>query len=197
MGGSQGASGINRLVIGALPQLAAELPELQFIHLTGSRDFEEVRAAYARVNRPAVVHTFLGPVEQALGAASVAVSRAGASSLAELAAVRLPAILVPYPTAADNHQFHNARAFVETGAARLLDQRYASPWALAALINELVRNSATAEAMKVFLARWHRPDAAERIAGDLLSRLQSHPAGQPAAVARPPRARRELLKAKS
>ena len=62
-------------------------------------------------------------MDLALGAANVAISRAGASSLAEIAAMRLPSLLIPFPAAADNHQFHNARAFETTGAARLLEQQ--------------------------------------------------------------------------
>ena len=108
MGGSQGAGKINELIMGVLPQLRQAMPQLQFIHLTGSADLEKVRAAYAAAGCPAVVRAFLGEMAAALAAADAAVSRAGASSLAELAACQLPAILIPYPTAADNHQFHNA-----------------------------------------------------------------------------------------
>ena len=66
---------------------------------------------------------FLTEMDLALGAATLAVNRAGASSLAELAAMRVPAILIPYPYATDDHQFHNARALVRNGAARLITQR--------------------------------------------------------------------------
>ena len=84
----------------------------------------------------------------ALGAASVAVSRAGASSLAELAAMRLPAILVPFPNATDDHQWHNAAAFREAGAARLLAQKDATSEVLAGLVLELVRNQSVRASMR-------------------------------------------------
>src|SRR5262249_47238080 len=126
MGGSQGASGINELVTQALASLRQAAPELQYLHLTGPSDLEKVQAAYAAQKCPALVRPFLTEMELALGAATLAVSRAGGSSLAELAAMRLPAILVPYPFAADNHQYYNARALSDAGAALLLAQNTAT-----------------------------------------------------------------------
>jgi UDP-N-acetylglucosamine--N-acetylmuramyl-(pentapeptide) pyrophosphoryl-undecaprenol N-acetylglucosamine transferase len=99
MGGSQGASGINELVLRSLPLLASRAPEWQWFHLTGPGDVERVRQTYSALKLRAVVHPFFAGMEVALGAATVAVSRAGASSLAELAAMRVPAVLVPYPAA--------------------------------------------------------------------------------------------------
>jgi UDP-N-acetylglucosamine--N-acetylmuramyl-(pentapeptide) pyrophosphoryl-undecaprenol N-acetylglucosamine transferase len=110
-------------------------------------------------------------MELALGAATLAVSRAGASSLAELAAMRVPAVLVPYPAATDNHQFYNARAFEETGAARLLEQNGATPETFGRLILELVGNTAARERMQAALAKWHTPRAAEQIAELILSAI--------------------------
>ena len=77
--------------------------------------------------------------------------------------MRLPAILVPYPDAADNHQFFNAQAWVETGAARMLDQQDAMPEVLLRLVGELVRDHALRESIRTALAQWHQPDAAEQI----------------------------------
>ena len=132
MGGSQGASGINDMILSALPLLGAER-DWQWLHLTGANDFEKVKAAYAARGFKAVVKPFLAEMDLALGAATVAVSRAGASSLAEIAAMRLPSLLVPFPAAADNHQFFNAQAFEATGAARLLEQKNATPEKVAAI----------------------------------------------------------------
>ena len=108
-------------------------------------------------------------MDLALGAATVAVSRAGASSLAEIAAMRLPSLLIPFPAAADNHQFHNARAFETTGAARLLEQKDATPERVAAILRELVENETARASMQTALARWHAPRAAEQIAENILS----------------------------
>ena len=110
MGGSQGASGINALVTKCLLELGPQARQWQWFHLAGPGEVEAVRRAYVEAEADAVVHSFFAAMELALGAASVAVSRAGASSLAELAAQRVPAVLVPFPMATDNHQWHNARA---------------------------------------------------------------------------------------
>jgi UDP-N-acetylglucosamine--N-acetylmuramyl-(pentapeptide) pyrophosphoryl-undecaprenol N-acetylglucosamine transferase len=171
MGGSQGASGINTIVIRALPVFAKLAPELQWFHLSGPGDAEKLRQAYAASKLRAVVHPFFTSMELALGAATVAVSRAGASSLAELAAMRVPAVLVPYPAAMDNHQFHNARSFVETGAAYLLEEKNATPESLANLILDLVNNAAAREKIRNALAQWHAPQAAEQIAEAMLQTL--------------------------
>jgi UDP-N-acetylglucosamine--N-acetylmuramyl-(pentapeptide) pyrophosphoryl-undecaprenol N-acetylglucosamine transferase len=187
MGGSQGASGINEMILTALPFLqergrlvresgsrdehADKLSVLQFLHLTGANDFEKVKAAYAAREIEAVVQPFHAEMDLALGAATVAVSRAGASSLAEIAAMRLPSLLVPFPAAADNHQYRNARAFEATGAARLLEQKNATPEGVAAILRELVENEASRASMQAALATWHAPRAAEQIASHILKTI--------------------------
>ena len=181
MGGSQGASGINSLVTGALESLSAgrarrsaragevsPANDLQFFHLSGPSDVEKVRRAYAEKNLRAVVHGFFGEMDTALGAATVAVSRSGASSLAEIAAMRVPSILVPFPAATDNHQFFNAQAFQETGAAHLLEQKNSTPETFTDLILDLVTNAIAREKMQSALAKWHAPQAAEQIAETML-----------------------------
>lgn len=173
MGGSQGALGVNNLALAALPILQTALPALQFFHCAGSLDADRVRAAYEKAGARAVVHPFFTQMELALAAASVAVSRAGASSLAELAAMRLPAVLVPYPIAADNHQFYNARAFVETGAALMLEQKDGTGEQLAAMVLTLSEEPARHRAMGEAVARWNTPAAAARIAGHILATAES------------------------
>jgi UDP-N-acetylglucosamine--N-acetylmuramyl-(pentapeptide) pyrophosphoryl-undecaprenol N-acetylglucosamine transferase len=168
MGGSQGARAINELVLATLPQLRAAVPRLQFIHLTGNAGVESARQAYAAQNLRAIVQPFLADMGTALAAADVAVSRAGASSLAELAARQLPAVLIPYPTAADDHQFHNARAFVQSGAARSLPQLTATPEQLARDIIDLLRDPLQRAAMQRALVQWHKPGAAAAIAESIL-----------------------------
>lgn len=175
MGGSQGAGGINRMALECLPDWARQFPTLQYIHLTGARDFEQVRDFYATRKLRAVVRPFLTEAEFALGAATVAVSRAGASSLAELAAMRVPAVLVPYPHAVDDHQHANARWFVRLGAAALSPESAGGP-ALGAAVAKLLADPAERAAMQSALARWSFPDAAEKIAAAIVSWL---PAGLP------------------
>jgi UDP-N-acetylglucosamine--N-acetylmuramyl-(pentapeptide) pyrophosphoryl-undecaprenol N-acetylglucosamine transferase len=169
MGGSQGASKINALVLEVLPQLREAVPDLQFMHLTGNGDFEKVRGSYAARNVPAVVHAFFDDMGTALAAADVALSRAGASSLGELAARRIPAVLIPYPAAADNHQYFNARAFVQGGAARMLQQDTATGGQLAGEILDLMRDTLKRSAMQRALSAWDTPGAAAEIAERILN----------------------------
>jgi UDP-N-acetylglucosamine--N-acetylmuramyl-(pentapeptide) pyrophosphoryl-undecaprenol N-acetylglucosamine transferase len=169
MGGSQGASGINEMILAALPSLADRKSTWQWLHLTGTAQFEKVKHAYAEGGLKAVVQPFLAEMDQAMGAATIAVSRSGASSLAEIAALRLPSLLIPFPAAADNHQLHNARAFETTGAARLIEQKNAAPEGIAAILRELAENEAARASMQAALARWHAPRAAEEIAETILN----------------------------
>ena len=178
MGGSQGAQGINELIMRSLPLLAEQGPDWQWLHLAGSAGVEKLKQAYAAQNLVAAVHPFLLDMELVMGAATAAISRAGASSLAELAAMRLPAVLVPFPAATDNHQFHNGHAFEETGAAILLDQQTARPEELVRSFGELMRKETKRQKMQEALAKWHAPQAAEQIAQALLESvgMGAHPA---------------------
>ena len=171
MGGSQGASGINGMILSALPTLGERAKNWQWLHITGMNDSEKVKSAYDARGLSAVVKPFLTEMDLALGAATVAVSRAGASSLAEIAAMRLPSLLIPYPAAANNHQFHNARAFEKTGAVRLLEQKAATPETVAGLLRELVEDAAARSKIQAALAQWHAPRSAEQIADRILSAL--------------------------
>ncbi len=154
-----------------LQQNANKLSALQFLHLTGANDFEKVKAAYAARGVTAIVKPFLAEMDLALGAATACVSRSGASSLAEIAAMRLPSLLVPYPTAADNHQFINAVAFEKTGAARLLEQRNSTPEKVAAIVRELIGDETARAKIQSALAQWHAPKAAEQIAEIILAAI--------------------------
>jgi UDP-N-acetylglucosamine--N-acetylmuramyl-(pentapeptide) pyrophosphoryl-undecaprenol N-acetylglucosamine transferase len=173
VGGSQGARGLNEMILSALPLLAGR--DWQWLHLAGANGFEKVGAAYAARGIKAIVKPFLAEMDLALGAATVAVSRAGASSLAEIAAMRLPALLVPYPAAADNHQFFNASAFEKSGAAKLLEQKNSTPEKVAAILVELVENEIARSKMQSALAQWHAPRAAEQIAEIMLAAIARQP----------------------
>jgi UDP-N-acetylglucosamine--N-acetylmuramyl-(pentapeptide) pyrophosphoryl-undecaprenol N-acetylglucosamine transferase len=182
MGGSQGAAGINELVLNSLPLLAKHAPDLQYFHLSGPAEFETVKAVYRRLNLPAVVHPFFQAMELALGAATLAISRAGASSLAELAAMGVPAILIPYPHAVDNHQLLNARAFARTEAAFLLEQRGATTESLTRAVLSLANSASRREDMRRALAQWHAPRAANQIAQHILETVSS---SRPAVISSP------------
>jgi UDP-N-acetylglucosamine--N-acetylmuramyl-(pentapeptide) pyrophosphoryl-undecaprenol N-acetylglucosamine transferase len=103
-------------------------------------------------------------MDQLLAASTVVVSRSGASSLSELAARRLPSVLIPYPTAADDHQRANAAVFVDAGAARSLDQVSAGGADLTAQLCELLESESRRSEMAAALARLDRPQAASEIA---------------------------------
>jgi UDP-N-acetylglucosamine--N-acetylmuramyl-(pentapeptide) pyrophosphoryl-undecaprenol N-acetylglucosamine transferase len=189
VGGSQGARGLNELVMFALPLLAKK--PWQWLHLTGPADFERVKKFYATQKINGVVMPFLTEMDLALGAATACISRSGASSLAEIAAVRLPSALVPLPTSADNHQMTNALAFGETGAAQLLEQDSSSE-KVAALVVELVGDENLRAKMQAALAPWHAPNAAAVIAENILQSCKlQHPSSReipspnPQADARP------------
>ena len=163
MGGSQGAQSINQALVGALPRLAKALPELQFIHLPGTGSVEPVRQAYDALGLSAVVRPFLTEMEYALGAADLALSRSGASSLAEFSAMELPAILIPYPTAVDDHQRLNARSFVEIGAARCFHQKQLTSNLLVSQLSELFGSPARLEAMAGAMKQWKSAQATREV----------------------------------
>ena len=122
-GGSQGAHAINegrgaRVAVADRRGRSA----LQFVHLTGAQDEEFMRESYEKNGFRATVMSFCGQMELAYSVADVVVARSGAATLTEIAAFGLPAILIPYPHAAGNHQWHNARVFERAGAARLIEQ---------------------------------------------------------------------------
>lgn len=172
MGGSQGAKGINDLVLGAFPALLKQLPDLQLVHLTGTQDHERIRTASAPYGRQVRVHPFFSEMDLLLAAATVAISRSGASSLAELAAMRLPSVLIPYPQAVDDHQRHNAESFSMNGAASVLAQKSATPERLAQLVLDFATAGPARDQALTALATLDRPQAAVEIAERILHRLE-------------------------
>ncbi len=169
VGGSQGAMGLNQVILDVLPHLKDR--NWQWLHLTGPRDVDRVKAAYKSLSMAATVKPFLAEMDLALGSADACVSRAGASSLAEIACCRLPALLVPFPEAADNHQCANAAVFARNGAALMIEQRCATPVVVAPLLVDLMENERLRTPMQEVLAGWHAPDAARCIADLILQKL--------------------------
>jgi UDP-N-acetylglucosamine--N-acetylmuramyl-(pentapeptide) pyrophosphoryl-undecaprenol N-acetylglucosamine transferase len=140
-GGSQGALGINSLIIHALPFLKERWPRLKFVHQTGEKDFDRVKAAYEPLQAQGVqvrVEKFIYDMPEVYRQASLVICRSGSSTLSELAAVGKASVLVPFPFAADNHQEHNARVFADAGAAFLLIQSKASGEDLVSIIEDLM-----------------------------------------------------------
>jgi UDP-N-acetylglucosamine--N-acetylmuramyl-(pentapeptide) pyrophosphoryl-undecaprenol N-acetylglucosamine transferase len=119
-GGSQGAHRLNQAMLQAAPLLAAHQPRLCLVHQTGEADCAEVTQAYVQAGLQAEVHPFLHDMAEHYRWADLVLCRAGASTLAELTTCGKPAILVPYPYAADDHQRHNAMALQRQGAAQVI-----------------------------------------------------------------------------
>jgi UDP-N-acetylglucosamine--N-acetylmuramyl-(pentapeptide) pyrophosphoryl-undecaprenol N-acetylglucosamine transferase len=163
-GGSQGAHAINVAMVEAAPRLAAATPRLEITHQTGERDLEMVRDGYGRAGVQARVEPFLFAMDREMKLSDVVVSRAGATTLAELMAAGKPALLVPLPTATDDHQRKNAEALVRQGAARMLDQRELTGERLAAELLEFARDPALRAAIGERARALARPDAARLIA---------------------------------
>src|SRR5262249_22189025 len=119
-GGSQGAQAINRAMTAAAPEVLGKIPALRIIHQTGEREYNDVQAAYARAGVKAEVSAFIDDMPGAFARADLLLCRSGASTVAEITAAGKPAIFVPFPRAADDHQRRNAEAIAERGAAGLL-----------------------------------------------------------------------------
>jgi UDP-N-acetylglucosamine--N-acetylmuramyl-(pentapeptide) pyrophosphoryl-undecaprenol N-acetylglucosamine transferase len=163
-GGSLGALQLDRLVAGMLPLLGAR-GDLQVLVLTGPAHGDVVSPGSTGAGRLRVhVLPYLERMELALAAVDLAVSRAGSSHLAELAVCGVPAILVPYPHATENHQEANARELERAGAAEVALESDLSAERLADLVVALVDDRERRRAMSAAARAWARPDAAERLA---------------------------------
>ncbi len=173
MGGSQGAHGINMAVSGAASKLKSH--SWQVIHLAGAQDEQAMHAAYQREGVPAAVAAFYHRMEEAYGAADLAIARSGAASLAELSHFGLPAILLPYPFAADDHQTANAQIFVKAGAGVIVKERDATPEALSEKIGSLIGSPARLAEMSQQSRKLAPANAAERVADVLVSSCQPNP----------------------
>jgi UDP-N-acetylglucosamine--N-acetylmuramyl-(pentapeptide) pyrophosphoryl-undecaprenol N-acetylglucosamine transferase len=120
-GGSQGAHAINEAMIRCLPELLRQAPGIHIIHQTGERDYDRVRAAYQSAESTEVFK-FIEDMPAAFARCDLVVCRSGASTVAEIAAAGKPAIFVPFPRAADDHQRVNAEALAGAGAAVVVEE---------------------------------------------------------------------------
>jgi len=157
VGGSQGAHAVNELMVEAMGLLQATGAAPPLVHQTGDKDREDCARRYAEAGVKAEARAFIDDMGAAYRDAALVVARAGASTLAELTLIGKPALLIPLPTAADDHQTVNARELADAGAARLLVQKDTTPAALA-------------DAMRTLLG-----DAGERARMAEASRALGHP----------------------
>jgi len=169
LGGSQGAKAVNDLVVGAAAVLAQQnrLPPL--VHQTGAADEARVRERYAAAGLAdrVEIRPFIDDMPTALAAAALVVGRAGALTLAELAMMARPAILIPLPTAAADHQTRNAAEFQRAGAAVVVEQPTATAELLASRIAELMEAPERRTEMSRHMATLGRPDATREIVDEL------------------------------
>jgi len=162
-GGSQGAHAINVAMVEAAPALAALGLSLRLVHQTGERDVEMVRGGYAAAGVKAKVEPFIYDMGTQLAEADLVICRAGATTLAELTAAGKPSVLIPLPTATDDHQRKNAEALAEVGAAEVLLQKDATGAVLAQTVASLIRDEPRRARMSAAARSLARPDAARVI----------------------------------
>jgi UDP-N-acetylglucosamine--N-acetylmuramyl-(pentapeptide) pyrophosphoryl-undecaprenol N-acetylglucosamine transferase len=175
LGGSQGADGLNLAIMELVRRQRRELADWTVIHQTGPRQRDAVRATYQDLGQPAEVADFFDDLTAVYRRADVVISRAGATTLAELACAGRPTVLVPYPHATDQHQQANAEAFARQQAAVVVEQgpncvdTAGRLWnALAPLLNDPDRRQRMGQAARDIA----RPDAADRILDLLLDQQQ-------------------------
>jgi UDP-N-acetylglucosamine--N-acetylmuramyl-(pentapeptide) pyrophosphoryl-undecaprenol N-acetylglucosamine transferase len=174
VGGSQGAHAVNELVFGAMTILKAINQAPRIVHQTGEKDREDYARRYAEAGIDADVRAFIDDMGAAYRSAAVVIGRAGASTLAELTMIGKPAILIPFPFAADDHQTVNARELADAGAAQLLVQATTTPSELAEVLRGLLGDSALRANMAAASRALGRPRAHVEIA-DAIEALAASP----------------------
>ncbi len=176
-GGSQGSRAINEAVIGALPLLAGESARLSMMHQTGEHDYEKVRAAYEGSGIKAEVKVFIEDMVIEFARADLVICRAGATTVAELAAAGRPAIMIPFPFATDDHQRKNAEAVEHAGAGRMILQAELSSERLAKELLWLIHDPQQLKRMAESSKTLGHPVAAARVV-DLAMRIQEKAKGK-------------------
>ena len=176
LGGSQGADSLNDAVQSAVLTLKPELAGWKIVHQTGPRHVDAIRQAYESMSLDALVKPFFDDMADRYQAAELVISRAGATTIAELACCGLPMILLPYPQAADDHQRANARAVSDRGAA-LIVEHAANPLetakTLASKLKSLLVDPVRRQAMSVAAMELARPNAAAAVADEILALVRS------------------------
>jgi UDP-N-acetylglucosamine--N-acetylmuramyl-(pentapeptide) pyrophosphoryl-undecaprenol N-acetylglucosamine transferase len=172
-GGSQGARAINQAMIESLPGLRARIPGIHVIHQTGQRDYDRVLHAYEQSGISGEVHKFIDDMPATFGRADLLVCRSGASTVAEIAAAGKPAIFVPFPAAADDHQNVNARALEREGAAVVVEESNLGAAYLVDTIAALISDGAGLQSMSAAAKSLAHPKAVEEIAA-MVKELANH-----------------------
>ena len=163
-GGSQGAHSINQVMIQSLAGLRAQVAGLHIIHQTGERDYNEAQAAYLAAGGPAEVYPFIDDMPAVFARSDILLCRSGASTVAEVTAAGKPAIFVPFPRAADDHQKRNAEALQRAGAALMIEETSLTPELLVHTLGMLFANPANVARMASAARSLAHPSAAQEIA---------------------------------
>lgn len=172
-GGSQGAMTLNKAMVAAVERLGEMRSGIRVIHQTGkSADPSHVVGTYRGLGMEADVRSFCDRIWECYGEADLVISRAGANTVAELAALGLPSILVPYPFAADDHQRANAMALARAGGARVIDDAECDGERMAREIVDLLGDAEGLDAMAAKAKSVGRPDAAKRIAEESIELIK-------------------------
>jgi UDP-N-acetylglucosamine--N-acetylmuramyl-(pentapeptide) pyrophosphoryl-undecaprenol N-acetylglucosamine transferase len=186
LGGSQGARGVNEIVGEILPRLERRRGDIQIIHQTGDRDYNTMRGIYDRTKIGVHVSRLIGRMGLAYAMADVVLCRAGATTIAELTALGLPSILVPYPYSLDNEQKENARQLVRHGAAFMVEQSPTAVHEVYEHVMRLLNDRGFADEMSAQALSLGHPDATETIVSDIFktvgteerkARLRMHAGG--------------------
>ena len=185
LGGSQGSAALNEAFLSCVEQHPHDFAGWKIVHQTGRRDVDAVRERYAKLKLDAEVEAFFDDLVAHYREASLAVARAGALTLSELACAGVPAILIPYRKAVRNHQRQNAYAFEHVGAARIVRQ-WVDPSLTCTLLHDELKTMLTNDSLRARMARamrsLARPDAAALVAEQVCRLLSGEgPSASPAA----------------
>lgn len=167
-GGSQGARFINETVVEMVLKNPEILDEIELIHQTGNRDYPNIIRRYGDHIKRAEVKEYIHDMPEELKKADFVICRSGASTVAEVVTCRKPALFVPLPTAADNHQYHNAQVVAEKGGAYVMEQRDVTPEKLLHEIRLLRQNQDTLAGMSAKLEGFQFKDASRTVAQAML-----------------------------
>lgn len=171
-GGSQGARYLNRVLMESVKSEPEWLHKAKLIHQTGVSDYQEVSESYQKSIFSVKAFEFLHEMDQFYNWADIVICRSGASTVAELAAVGKPAVLVPLPTSADDHQKKNAQVVASSGAALVMEQTQLNAKSLNELLLGLQKNPNKLQTMSEKMKALHQPWAAEVIAKDILAMIR-------------------------
>ena len=172
LGGSQGARAINGFALEIVPQMKEKRRDLQVIHITGKSLLKECREAYTQHKIPFFCEEFTDEMEAVYTLSDLSITRSGGGALAELSVYGIPAIYVPFPYAAEDHQKRNAQWAVKEGGALLFDEKEIATETVRGQILSLLENQAALEQMKKRQFEFARPRSTEDIVKDILAQVK-------------------------